>query len=236
MHTLRAMAFAAAAVFAAPAMAQSETRGTLLSINAQGVSEAAPDMATITVGVLVSGRTAREAQAENSRQMQALIGALREQSLDDRDIQTASISVRPQFARRDNRRAISGYQASNSVRVRVRDLAATGRILDVVAAAGGDTASGVTLSFQDPAAQFDIARANAVAEARRRADLYARAFGLRVHRLIAVSEPGAEQLALTATLTTDQLLNELPQIIPATPISPGEIETRVSVNATFELR
>ena len=63
-----------------------------------------------------------------------------------------------------------------------------------------------------------------------------------MHRLIAVSEPGAEQLALTATLTTDQLLNELPQIIPATPISqatpisPGEIETRVSVNATFELR
>ena len=240
MHTLKTLAFAAAMVIAAPAMAQSETRGTLLSINAQGVSEAAPDMATITVGVLASGRTAHEAQAENSRQMQALIGALHEQGIEDRDVQTASISVSPQFARRDNRRAITGYLASNSIRVRVRDLAATGRILDVVAAAGGDMANGIVLSFQDPDAQLDAARQDAIADATRRAHLYAQALGMRVQRVIAVSEPGAsEQLMLTATLTTDALLNELPQAmvaLPSPPIAPGEIVTRVSVNVTFELR
>lgn len=239
MHMLRTLAFAAAIAVAAPAMAQTETRATLLSVNAQGVVEAPPDMATITVGVVATGRTALAAQAENNRRMQALTDALRAEGLADRDIQTAYLSVSPQYARRDSQRAIAGYQASNSVRLRVRNLDNTGRILDAVVAAGGNTLNGLAFSFQDPDAQRDGARRNAVAEARRRADLYAEALGVRVHRVVSISEPGAgisEQLVLTATLTTDSLLNDLPQVMPAAPIAPGEIETHANVSVMFELR
>jgi len=246
MQALKVLAFVAEIGCAAPAMAQSEARGALLSVYAEGVSEAAPDMATITVGVLTSGRTAGAAQADNSQQMQRLSDSLRALGVADRDIQTASLTVSPQLTRRDNRRAITGYQAANSVRVRIRDLAASGRILDAVVAAGGDIANGMTLSFQNPAAQRDAARRNAIAEARHRAELYAEGLSMRVYRVIAISEPGAnasEQLMLTATLTTDQLLQDLPQIAPSgsqtpppPPIAPGEIETRANVSVTFELR
>jgi uncharacterized protein YggE len=123
----------------------------------------------------------------------------------------------------------------------VRAIETTGRVLEAIVATGGNRVQRIVLSHQDPLAQLDIARRNAVAEARRRAELYASALGSRVVRVIEVSEPGAvrvgaEQLELTATLTTDDLLNDLPQIIPEVPIVPGEVTTRVSVSVSFELR
>lgn len=232
MQRLKAAAVAVFVLFVTPAQAQ-EGRGTVLNINAEGVSEARPDMATLRLGVVTTGRTAQSALEANTQRMTGLIDALRREGIAERDIRTVSASVYPNR----QQRIIANYRAVNAVGVRVRDINAAGRIVDAIVEAGGNTVEGVHFSFQDPAAQHDLARRAAIAEARRRADLYAEALGLSVARTIEVSEPGAvrqvsEQLELTATLTTDSLLSELPSL----PIVPGEIATRAQVTVSFELR
>lgn len=191
-------------------------------------------MATIRLGVTTTGRTAPLALEQNNQRITALMEALRGAGIAERDIQTSTLSLYPN--RRE--RVVSSYRAVNAVTVRVRDVEATGSLVDAVVAAGGNTIERISFSFQDPSAQADVARRNALLEARRRADLYAQTVGLRVVRMIEMSEPGAvrsnvEQLELTATLTTDSLLDELPQIIR---IAPGQVTTRASVSVSFEVR
>ncbi len=176
---------------------------------------------------------------ENHRRTTALVETLRREGVAERDLQTAYVSVSTQYANRTGRpTAITGYEATNSVRARIRNLDNMGQVIDQAVAAGGNVVNGISLSLQAPDVQRDSARRDAISKARARATLYAQALGMTVQRIVSVSEPGAggaEQLELTGTMTTDNLLNELPQAISA-PILPGEIETRTTVNVTFELR
>jgi uncharacterized protein len=238
MRLLIVAAFAAFASMAAPAIAE-EARGTILTISAEGTSETRPDMATITLGVTVTGQSAQAAVSENARRTTALVDTLRRAGIAERDLQTAYVSVTTQYASRAGRPAlITGYEASNSVRARVRDLDNMGRVVDAAVAAGANSVNGISFSLQEPDAQRDSARRDGISKARARATLYAEALGMTVRRIVSVSESsadGVEQLELTATLTTDNLLNELPQVRSA-PILPGEIQTRTNVNVIFELR
>ena len=236
-----AFAFAAFATFAAPMTAVAQTppaapeapRGTMLQINAEGSSEARPDLATINLGVTTDGQTAQAALQENARRMSALTQALRRAGVAERDIQTSNVSVHPQQQYRENEPPlITGYQANNTVNARVRNVGNLGRVIDAAVAAGGNTIHGVSFSHADPDAQLDAARRDAIAEARRRADLYASALNMRVVGIIAVSESGgySPPIPMPMMAARNQAMDA------STPISPGEIETRVSVSVTLELR
>ncbi|GIK50074.1 MAG: SIMPL domain-containing protein [Hyphomonadaceae bacterium] len=239
-----AAAFAVMAAFATPQPAQAQqpqpeahmmhggVQGTLLSISAEGSSEARPDMATINLGVTTQGQTAQAALQENARRMTALTQALRRAGIAERDIQTANVSVYPQQQYRENEPPlITGYQANNTVTAKVRNVNNVGRVIDAAVAAGGNTVHGVSFSHADPEAQLDAARRDAIAEARRRAELYANALGMRVHRIVAVQEGGGYSPPIPVPV-----MARMEAADAATPVSPGEIETRVSVNITFELR
>ncbi len=234
-----AAAFAVLAAAAVPPAAQAQTQGqvmlaegTLLTVNADGKSEARPDMATINLGVTTEGQTAAAALAENARRMTALTQALRRAGVAERDIQTSNVSVYPQQQYVEGQQPrITGYQANNSVTAKVRRIDNTGRVIDAAVAAGGNTVNGVSFSHADPDAQLDIARRDAIAEARRRAELYANALGMRVNRIVSVSEGGGYAPPIPVAVERFAA-----QDAAATPISPGQVETRVSVNVTFELR
>ncbi len=205
--------------------------GTLLSVSAEGQSDARPDMATINLGVTTEGQTAAAALAENARRMTALTQALRRAGVAERDIQTSNVSVYPQQQYVEGQQPrITGYQANNSVTAKVRNIDNTGRVIDAAVAAGGNTVNGVSFSHAEPDAQLDIARRDAIAEARRRAELYASALGMRVHRIVAVSEGGGYSPPVP------MMVERMAAQDASTPISPGVVETRVSVNVTFELR
>lgn len=235
-----AAAFAVLAAAAVPPAAQAQTQGqvvlaegTLLSVNAEGTSEARPDLATINLGVTTEGQTAAAALAENARRMTALTQALRRAGVAERDIQTSNVSVYPQQQYVEGQQPrITGYQANNSVTAKVRNINNTGRVIDAAVAAGGNTVNGVSFSHADPDAQLDIARRDAIAEARRRAELYASALGLRVNRIVSVSEGGG--YAPPVPMAVERFAAG--DAAASTPISPGEVETRVSVAVTFELR
>lgn len=240
MRMMKAAA-AFAVLAAAPMMAQAQepqvsvpaVQGTLLTVSAEGLSEGRPDMATINLGVTTEGQTAQAAMQENARRMQALAQALRRAGVAERDIQTSNVSVYPQQQYIEGQQPrITGYQANNTVVAKVRRIDTTGRVIDAAVGAGGNTVNGVSFSYQDPDAQLDAARRDAIAEARRRAELYASALGMRVHRIVAVQEGGGYSPPMPVPMMARM---EAAQDA-STPIAPGQIETRVSVGVTFELR
>ena len=206
--------------------------GTLLTISAEGRSEAAPDMASVALGVTTRGANAAAALAANAQRMDALMRALRGAGVAERDIQTSNVSVSPQYAYEEGEAPrVTGYEANNTVNAKVRNLDNLGRTIDAAVGAGGNTVNGVSFAHQNPDEQLDAARRDAAAGARRRADLYAAAFGLRVERVIAISESGGYAppmpMMYEARMAADAA---------ATPIAPGELTTSVSVNVTYELR
>ncbi len=221
-----------AAAQQAPQMHAPMMQGTMLSINAEGSSEARPDMATISLGVTTEGQTAQAALSENARRMNALTQALRRAGVAERDIQTSNVSVHPQQQYRENQPPlITGYQANNTVTAQVRNVDNLGRVIDAAVNAGGNTVHGVNFSHQNPDAQMDAARRDAIAEARRRADLYAQALGMRVERIVAVNEGGAYSPPVPMPV-----MARAEAMDASTPISPGQVETRVNLSVTFELR
>ncbi|MET0182351.1 MAG: SIMPL domain-containing protein [Caulobacterales bacterium] len=246
MRALAAVAAIAAMTAAAPMAVAQDNRqapppgaahvapmGTMLSISAEGKSTARPDMGTINLGVQTDGATAAAALAENSRRMNALIAALRRAGVAERDIQTSNISVNPQYVYEERQPPrLTGYQASNTVTAKVRNIDRIGAVIDAAVAAGGNTVNGVSFSHQNPDAQLDAARTDAIEEARRRAGIYARAVGMSVGRIVSISEGGGYSPPIPMPMyARADVANAA-----APPVAPGEIDTTINVAVVFELR
>ncbi|NWG53061.1 MAG: SIMPL domain-containing protein [Hydrogenophilaceae bacterium] len=243
MRSLIAATALTAAALTAPAAAQAQTgpsgrhhmmmEGAMLTVTAEGEIEAAPDMATISLGVTTEGQTAQAALAANAQRMNALTQALRRANVAERDIQTSNVSVNPQYVYQENEAPrISGYQAQNMVTVKVHELGNLGRIIDASVAAGGTNVNGVTFGLDNPEPRLDEARREAMQRARARADLYAQAAGMRVHRIIAITEG----YHVAPPVPMPYMRAEAMDGAASTPIAPGEIRTSANVTVVFELR
>jgi uncharacterized protein YggE len=208
-----------------------------------------PDLALFSAGVVTQGTTAGEALGANSRLMDSVVAALKRSGIADRDIQTASISLSPRYSNPEleaQLRAretgqpyvpptlaarIIGYEARNSVQVRVRRLGDMGRIIDTLIAAGANEVNGPSFTMDDSGAALDEARVQAMANARQRADLYARAAGLRVVRILSISEAGGYYPVQESFMA--RVANAPPA--PPTPVAPGELTLGVNVSVQYEL-
>jgi uncharacterized protein YggE len=172
------------------ALAQADARR--ITVTGEGWVDVAPDMATVTLGVTSEAQGAREAIDDNSQAMAAVLERLRAAGIEERDLQTADFTVSPRFdySRSDGRGEITGFLAQNTVSVRVRDLEKLGEILDAVARDGANNFQNLSFGLQNPEPVEDAAREAAVAEARRKAELYARAAGVSLGALMTLSEEG----------------------------------------------
>lgn len=167
--------------------------GTILDVSAEGRATRVPDVATIRAGVVSQASGAAAALADNAARMTRVLAALRSAGVAPRDIQTATVSLQPQYRYADNQPPLLiGYQASNSVSVRFREIARAGGILDALVAQGANQIDGPTLAIDQPDAALDEARADAVKRAGARAQLYARAAGLQVVRIVSIAEAGQD--------------------------------------------
>lgn len=165
--------------------------GTLLDVSATGRTTRVPDVATIRAGVVTQASTAAAALSANATRISAVLAALKSAGVADRDLQTANISLQPQYRYVQNQTPVlTGYQASNTVAIRFRDIARSGAILDTLVKQGANQIDGPSLSLDKPEAALDEARTDALAKARARAELYAKAAGLRVDRIVSISESG----------------------------------------------
>ncbi len=226
---------ALAAPLAAPAAAQSvpaqAISGTRLDVVATGEVTRVPDIVLINAGVTTQAPTASEAIRANAVQIDSMRAALRRAGVADRDIQTSSVNLSPEWRHVQNRSPqFVGYRAHHMVNVRFRDVANAGRILDALVAAGANEINGPTFEIERPGAALDEARGRALADARARADLYARALGMQVRRVLSVSEAGT---ASPGPMPFAR--REMAQAAAATNIVLGEQALGVSLTVSFEL-
>ena len=241
MKTLSpALALAALlATTAAPAMALAQTApaerafdATTLNLSADGEVKAAPDQATITLGVQTKAATAAEAMAGDAAQMNQVMAALRRAGLTDRDIQTSNISLSAQYDYQQNQPPrLTGYMASNDVTITVNDLKRLGATLDAVVSAGANQINGISFGLKDPAAAEDAARRAAVTALRAKADLYAQATGYKVTRLVNLSEGGGYVASPPRVFAMAKAMPGAAQ----TPVSAGELTVRIDVTGVYEL-
>lgn len=172
------------------ARADDDTPRRTITVTASGSVELAPDQARITSGVSAEGASAREALTANSAAMQKVIGELKSSGVDAKDIQTSSFRVEPRYTRPPEGKAptIDGYTVTNEVQVLVRDLDKVGDILDRLVSAGANQSSGLNFEVSKAEMALDDARKQAVANARRRAELYAAAAGAEVGEVLTITE------------------------------------------------
>ncbi len=207
--------------------------GTRLDVNATGESTRVPDVAIISAGVVTRAPTAAAAIQQNSARMDRVLAALKSAGVADRDIQTSSINLNPEYRYQENKAPeLVAYSASNQVSIRFRDIRNSGRILDALVAEGANQINGPTLTIDKPDAALDEARINAVANGRARADLYARALGKRVVRVISVSESGGSYPVPPPMPMAERMSAQAAD----TKIMAGEQKLQVSVSMVFELQ
>jgi uncharacterized protein YggE len=239
-HVLLAAALLAAAAMPAAAEAQQAPSitqtiaGTRLDVNATGEVTRVPDLAIITAGVVTRSATAGGAIQQAATRMARVREALRQAGIADRDIQTSNISLEPQYTYANNQPPkLNGYAATNQLSIRFRDIENTGKILDALVAQGANQINGPNLTIDKPEAALDEARAKAVAAARARADLYARSLGMRVARVVSVSESGGSfpvppPMPMYARAEAAQAADSK--------IEAGEQKLQVNLAITFELQ
>ncbi len=167
--------------------------GTVLDVVAEGRTTRVPDLATIRAGVVSSAPTASQALRDNAAAMTKVMAALRRAGVAARDLATTSVQLSPQYRYADNQPpVVTGYQATNTVTVRFRDIATSGTILDALVAQGANQIDGPNLSVAEPDEALDEARTDAIRRAQARAELYAKAAGMRVARIVSIAEAGQD--------------------------------------------
>ena len=198
MTKMTAASLLAVAAFPTAVTAQTTTvepmipaSGTILDVTAEGRTTRVPDIATIRAGVVAQATTAAAALGDNAARIDKVLAALRRAGVAPRDIATASVTLSPQYRYGENvAPVITGYQATNGVTIRFRDVAKAGTILDALVAQGANQIDGPDLSIDKADAALDEARADAVKRAKARADLYAAAAGMKVARIVSIAEAG----------------------------------------------
>jgi uncharacterized protein YggE len=228
---LAAGAATAALAQAAPPAADSMFRATTLNLAAYGETRIAPDMATITLGVMTEAKTAAEAMQANASRMAQVTAVLRKAGIAARDIQTSGLNLNPQYVYEQNQPPrLTGYQASNQVTVSVHDLARLGAAVDATVNAGANQVNGISFGLDDPTAAENTARQAAVRALQAKADLYAQATGYKVTRLVSLSEGGGYSMPPPMPMAVFAKRD-----MAQTPVSPGELKVRVDVTGLYEL-
>ncbi len=245
-NVLASLAMASMAVPAAAAAHETSTTpivaqgNTLLNISADGRTSLKPDMAVFSAGVTTQGATAGEAMAANSTSMARAIAALKAAGIADRDIQTSHLNLNPVYGQQRQlpdgtieppQPKIIGYQANNTVTVKQRNLDQFGKVIDTLVKAGANQVNGPSFMMDNPDAALDEARTQAMTRARARADLYARAAGLKVVRILSISEGGGYSPPMPVMYARAAGGMEA----PPPPIAAGQVDMNASVNVLFEL-
>ena len=159
----------------------------------------APDIAFVDAGVATDAKTAREASEANNTAMTKVFAALKAANIDARDIQTSRLSLQPQYApNRSGPSPVVGYRASNRVTVRIHDVSKVAGVIDTLVGAGANDIGNVAFEVSQASKLLDDAREKAVADARRKAEIYARAAGVTLGAPLSISEGGARRSRCSA--------------------------------------
>jgi uncharacterized protein YggE len=226
----------AAACFAPGASAQpappQDSTETRVVVSGDGSVDVAPDTARLSGGVTAKAKTVAEAADTTSKTMAAITATLLQSGIAQKDIQTNRFSVQPVYAAPDPHgdQELVGYSVSNQVTVKLHDIDKVGPTLDRLVAAGATTIGNVVFEISDPSTALDKAREAAIADARRKAEIYARAAGITLGRVLWVKEESAS----AAPLQMSQFAISRERAAASVPIATGEDTLRARVTVGFD--
>ena len=200
-----------------------------INIGGAGTASSPPDLATISTAVVTTAETAEAALSENSKALENVFTALNEKGIPQQDVQTAFFNVNPQFERRagGDTSDIIGYRMSNEVVAKVRNLDILGEVLDALVSAGSNRISGVNFGIANSEPLLNEARKRAVADAKSRAKLYSEAAGVRLGKIISISETPIREPASKSGIAAEA--------VGSVPIATGEVDVTATVFILFEI-
>lgn len=214
-----------AAVTAGPRPADAAEK--MVTVTGEASVSVAPDTAVIRIGVTTLGKNARDASETNAKQMTAVLAAIKKSGISDRDVQTSLLSVQPKYdPSKGGTARLTGFQVTNRVTVKIRDVDALPAILDRAIGAGANEMSGIEFIVSEQSKMLDQARSEAIADARRKAELYARAAGAKIGPVVSISEEGG--------IPTPRPVRQAMRA-GAVPVAPGEQELRAMVTVSYLL-
>lgn len=232
MQALGCVTLAVGIMMGGPTMAQADTHASpqTITVSAAGQVEAAPDVAQVRVGVETVAETARAALRDNSEQLDKVIGALKAKGFGARDLQTSGFYVQPQYGdnkSRDRAAPIVGYRVGNQLNVTVRDVTSVGAVIDEMVALGANQIQSVTFSVSKADTLIDDARIDAINAARARAELYAKAAGVTLGKVLRITEGGNQHRPEIGRAYARSA---------AAPIEPGMQTIEASVTVVYEIQ
>lgn len=225
--------FIALIIILIPIIAPAEETVRRMTLTGVGEIFVVPDMAMVTLGVSNINKTASDAMRANTTSMKSVFDALKDAGIEPRDIQTTQLSLNPRWDRKTSNNAprVIGYEAVNTVTVRVRALNTVGTVLDVLSQAGANRINRISFGIQEPRPHQDEARKRAVADARTKAELYAQASGVELGAVISISENNA-----TAFRQPRARMEMAAMADNAVPVSQGEMGVRAHVTIVYEIK
>jgi uncharacterized protein len=219
----------AGALLAAPGWAQTQSDfPSAISVTGEATVSVPPDVAQVDGGVTSEAKTAREASDANNVAMAKVLSALKGAGIAEKDYQTSRLSLQPQYApNRPGPSPIVGYRASNHVTIRVRDVTKIANVIDTLVGAGANEIGGINFMVSQASKLLDDARAQAVADARRKAEIYAKAAGVTLGAPLSISEEGAPGPLFRTKMAP---------MAAATPVAQGEETLSVTVNVSWAIK
>jgi len=214
-------------------VAADDTMTRTLSVSGLGEVKARPDMATINIGVTTSEKTAAIALEKNTQSMQGIFEAIDALGIPDTDVQTSGFSVNPRYARYNDRETppdIVGYEVRNNVTVAIKNLDDLGGALDRFVTIGANQINGIQFGFADPQSLQDAAKKAAIEDAKRNADLYAGAAGVKVGRVMSIRDSAAPMPMpmMERAMSFDAAAS--------VPIAPGQQTVSAQVAVVYEIQ
>jgi uncharacterized protein YggE len=224
-----AFAAAVAGLLAAPALAQT-VPPPAISVTGEATVQVPPDQAQIDGGVANDAKTAREASDANNAAMGKVLLALKGAGIDEKDFQTSRLSLQPQYApNRSGPSPIVGYRAANRVTIRVRDVSKVANIIDVLVGAGANDIGGINFMVSQASKLLDEAREQAMSDARRKAQIYAKAAGVTLGEPISITEQASPTLLFRSKVAGGMAAS-------TAPVAQGEETLSVTVHASWAIK
>ena len=218
----------ASALLTAPALAQ-VIPPAAISVTGEATVSVPPDLAEIDGGVTSEAKTAREASEANNAAMGKVLQALKGAGIEEKDVQTSRLSLQPQSApNRSGPSAIAGYRASNRVTIRVRDVTKVASVIDTLVGAGANEIGGINFVVSQASKLLDEARERAVADARRKAEIYAKAAGVTLGAPLSISEQGNSAPVPYRRMAAG--------MAASAPVAQGEETLQVSVSVSWAIK
>jgi len=232
-----AAGLAALTLSAAPARADSDFPPAI-SVTGEASVSMPPDLAEVDAGVATDGKTAREASEANNSAMAKVMQALKAANIDDRDIQTSRLSLQPQYAAKlpgynvSGVNQITGYRASNRVTIKLHDVGKVASVIDTLVGAGANDVGNVNFMVEHTSKLLDDAREQALADARRKAEIYAKAAGVTLGSPLSISEGGG---SFAPVFRAKTMMSSAAMAV-APPVAQGEETLSVNVSVTWAIK